>query len=586
MSPTASPGSIDPPALVALLAFNPRNQLAVRRAGNRLGLAFAGPTLEVALERLRFHFPHPTPPAEYFTAEAGAVRYRVFFTQVDGVPADAEVLFRSLDDLAARRGDLAPSLAATVEGLEPHLIEIPYLHLGENEYIYRFRVEKERNHGIYAQDAAARALYQSRLCEAIKTLNRTHERSASRPAVLDFGAVRYVIPSHFGFCLGVKNAIERAYETLAENPGRRVFMLSELIHNPFVNEDLLRRGLRFLQTDKGRPFAVSGRLAEADRAEPLLWDTLTSDDIVIIPAFGATDEDKRKLVRRGIAVAQYDATCMLVEKVWKAARAFGRDGFTVVIHGKAEHEETKATFSNSRRCAPSLIIRDLAEARLIGRLILEPTAARRAEFAERFGALCTPGFDLDRHLVRIAVVNQTTLLTNETIAIIDYFRSVYRRKYGEAAGDAHVGGSGKKDTLCYATQVNQDALSRALAEPLDVAFVIGGKNSSNTYQLFRLCEEKMGPRAYFIQSEENIRGRDEVEHYVFPTRSRARAGGMERRPLPAGGTPLRVLITGGASCPDGLLQQVVTRINGFFPAGRLRPIEAVLADLPAEDPPA
>jgi 4-hydroxy-3-methylbut-2-en-1-yl diphosphate reductase len=587
MSAPASLGSAAVPPLVALLAFNPRNQLAVRRAGNRLGLAFAGPSAEVAAERLRLHFPAHTPPAEYFAADAGGVRYRVFFTQVDGAPADAEVSFRSLDDLAGRRADLAPSLAAIIDGLEPHLIEIPYLHLGENDYIYRFRVEKERNHGIYAQDPAARGLYHSRLCEAIKELNRTHERSASRPAVLDFGAVQYVIPSHFGFCLGVKNAIERAYETLAENPGRRVFMLSELIHNSFVNEDLLRRGLRFLQTDKGRPFTVDGRLGEAGRADPLLWDTLTSDDLVIIPAFGATDEDKKKLVRRGIAVAQYDATCMLVEKVWKAARTFGRDGYTVVIHGKAEHEETKATFSNSRRFAPSLIIRDLAEAQLIGKLILEPTPPRRAEFAERFGPLCTPGFDLDRDLGRIAVVNQTTLLTNETIAIIDYFRGVYRQKYGEAAGDAHVGGSGKKDTLCYATQVNQDALSRALAEPLDVAFVIGGKNSSNTYQLFRLCEQKMGDRAYFIQSEENIRSRDEVQHYVFPMRSHGRLGGMERRSLPAGGTPLRVLITGGASCPDGLIQQVVTRINGFFPGERLRAIDAVLADLrpPAGGPP-
>ena len=586
MSASASLGSAPTPPLVALLAFNPQNQVAVRRAGNRLGLAFAGPTQEVAAERLRPHFPQHTPPAEYFTAGAGGVSYRVFFSQVAGRPADAEVEFRSLDELTGRRADLAPSLAAIIDGLEPHLIEIPYLHLGENDYIYRFRVERERNHGIYAQDATARNLYQSRLCEAIKTVNRTHERSAAQPAVLDFGAVHYVIPSHFGFCLGVKNAIERAYETLAENPGRRVFMLSELIHNPFVNEDLLRRGLRFLQTDKGRPFTVTGRLAEAGRPEPLLWDTLTSDDIVIIPAFGATDEDKKKLVRKGIAVAQYDATCMLVEKVWKAARTFGRDGYTVVIHGKAEHEETKATFSNSRRFAPSLIIRDLAEARHIGRLILEPTAERRAEFAGRFGALCTPGFDLDRHLERIAVVNQTTLLTNETIAIIDYFRSVYRRKYGEAAGDAHVGGSGKKDTLCYATQVNQDALSRALAEPLDVAFVIGGKNSSNTYQLFRLCEQRMGGHAYFIQSEENIRSRDEVQHYVFATRSQGPLGGMERRPLPAGGAPLRVLITGGASCPDGLIQQVVTRINGFFPAERLRPIEAVLADLPAPAGPA
>jgi len=121
-------------------------------------------------------------------------------------------------------------------------------------------------------------------------------------------------------------------------------MLSELIHNPFVNEDLQRRGLRFLQTDKSRPFTIGGGLAQPGDSSPLLWDTLTGDDIVIIPAFGATDEDKKKLIRKGIRVAQFDATCMLVEKVWKAARAFGREGYSVIIHGKAEHEETKATF--------------------------------------------------------------------------------------------------------------------------------------------------------------------------------------------------------------------------------------------------
>ncbi len=564
---------------MTILAFDPGSRLAVRRAGNRWGLAFVGPDAAVARQRLEAHFPRHTPPAEYFTAVAGAVRCRVAFTQVEGEPADSEVGFRSLDALAAERANLAPTLAAVLDGLEPHLIEIPYLHLGDDEYIYRFRVEKERNRGIYAQDEAARALYQSRLCEAIKALSRTNERSAAQPALLDFGPVRYVIPSHFGFCLGVKNAIERAYETLAENPGRRVFMLSELIHNPFVNDDLVRRGLRFLQTDKGRPFTAGGRLADPGDAEPLLWDTLTSEDVVIIPAFGATDEDKKRLVRRGIRVAQYDATCMLVEKVWKAAREFGREGYTVIIHGKAEHEETKATFSNSRRFAPSLIIRNLEEARQIGDLILDPTPARRAAFAEKFAALATPGFDLGRHLDRIAVVNQTTLLTNETIEIIDHFRRIFRSRFGPADGDARVGGSGKRDTLCYATQVNQDALSRALAEPLDAAFVIGGKNSSNTYQLFRLCERRMAERAYFIQSEENIRGPKEVDHYVFPTRRPGPSGTMERREFPCGGDPLRILITGGASCPDGLIQQVVARINSFFPPERLRPVEDVLGSL-------
>lgn len=570
------------PAQCVLLAFNASNQLAVRAAGPRLGLAFVGADEATALTRLQASFPHPTPPVEYFTCDAGGSRHRVCFTQVDGPPAEGAVEFRTLEQLADRRDLLAPALAAVLDQLEPHLIAIPYLHLGENDYIYKFRVERDRNRDIYQQDESARALYQSRLCEAIKALARTNERSATGPALLDFGAVRYVIPSHFGFCLGVKNAIERAYETLAENPGKRVFMLSELIHNPFVNEDLLRRGLRFLQTDKGQLFDTGGRIAPGGGPSPLLWETLTGEDIVIIPAFGATDEDKKKLVRKGIRVAQFDATCMLVEKVWKAARAFGREGFTVVIHGKSEHEETKATFSNTRRHAPSIIIRNLEEARLLGDYITAPGEAKRRGLLARFAGLHTPGLDPARHLDRLAVVNQTTLLMNETAAIIDHFKAVFVAKYGEIDGPAHVGGAGKKDTLCYATQVNQDALQRALAEPLDAAFILGGKNSSNTYQLYRLCEQKLGNRAFFIQSESNIISRDEIEHYVFPVAGGGKGGHTVVHPLwPQDDTPKQVLITGGASCPDGLVQQVVTRINSFFPPARLKTIDQVLASLEA-----
>ncbi len=566
--------------MCVMLAFNASNQLAVRKAGTKLGHAFVGADRAMALARLAQNLQPRTAPAEYFSCLVNGVTYRVFFTQVSGEPADSEVEFRTLDQLESVRPSLAPSLAVVLDQLEPYLIEIPYLHLGENDYIYKFRVEKDRNRDIYQQDEAARGLYQSRLCEAIKALARTNERSASRPATLDFGAVQYVIPSHFGFCLGVKNAIERAYETLAENPGRRVFMLSELIHNPFVNEDLWRRGLRFLQTDKGQPFTLEGAGAPAGHTGPLLWDSLTAEDIVIIPAFGATDEDKKKLVRKGIRVAQFDATCMLVEKVWKAARGFGREGYTVVIHGKSEHEETKATFSNSRRSAPSIIIRNLEEARLLGDYIVAPEETKRTGLLTRFAGLHTPGFDPACHLDRVAVVNQTTLLMNETAAIIEYFKSRFVEKYGEAEGPAHVGGAGKKDTLCYATQVNQDALQRALAEPLDAAFIIGGKNSSNTYQLYRLCEQKLGARAFFIQSEGNIRSRDEIEHYVFPAVNQGRSGHTEVHKLwPGDDSPKRVLITGGASCPDGLVQQVIVRINSFFAPEKLHSVDAVLASL-------
>jgi 4-hydroxy-3-methylbut-2-enyl diphosphate reductase len=182
------------------------------------------------------------------------------------------------------------------------------------------------------------------------------------------------------------------------------------------------------------------------------------------------------------------------------------------------------------------------------------------------------------------VVNQTTLLMNETLASVTYLRKLFTRLHGPA-GAERVGGGGRRDTLCYATQVNQDALARALEQPLDAAFVIGGKNSSNTYQLYRLCEARLGNKAFFIQSEANIRSRAEVEHYVFPSHGKTHVGHMEVHPLwPDDYAKKRVLITGGASCPDGLVQQVITRVNGLWPDADLRSIDAVLGDLDAAEP--
>ena len=569
--------AVDTKPLVALLAFNASNQLAVRQLGGLIAPAFTAEDLPAATRLLENAYPAHTPPVEYFSTITEGRDCRVYFTQVRGDPTAGGIAFESLDTLSARATTLTPQLAQLLGELDPYLVDVPYLHLGENDFIYKFRPAQERNTAIYGQDPVAGALYQSQLCSAIKAIARQHERSAAAPVTLDFGAVRYVIPSHFGFCLGVKNAIERAYETLAENPAHRVFMLSELIHNPFVNEDLLRRGLRYLQTDKGEAYTIDGRLASTAPGVALLWDTLTPEDIVIIPAFGATDDDKRRLVRKGIAVYHYDATCMLVEKVWKAARAYGREGYTVIIHGKREHEETKATFSNTRRYAPAVIVRNLDEARQLGEIIASADPKVRARFYELFADRHTPGFDVDRHLERVAVVNQTTLLMNETLGILEHLRAVYRAKFGD---DTRVGGSGRRDTLCYATQVNQDALSRALSEPLDAAFVIGGKNSSNTYQLFRLCEVKLGAAAYFIQSEASIRSRSAVEHFVYASGGK---GHTETRPLWANDdSPKRVLITGGASCPDGIIQQVITRINGFYPPEKLRSVTEVLRDLGAE----
>lgn len=564
-----------------ILAFDSHNRLAVRRLGNQAGLAFIGDSEPLAAERLKDAFSQSTQPRSLCTTDLDGHgdSINVAAVQVDPTTPDREIGFYSLEQLLNGGITPSPALKSAIVAIEDQLVHIPYLHLGENDFIYKFRPEKERNPGIYASDTVSSGLYQSKLCAAIKELARRHERSATDPVTLDFGAVDYVIPSHFGFCLGVKNAIERAYETLAANPHRRVFMLSELIHNPFVNQDLWRRGLRYLQTDKGVPFTITGQRATGGAYEELIWDTLSSEDIVIVPAFGATDEDKARLVRKGIEVFSHDATCMLVEKVWKAARSYGREGYTVIIHGKAEHEETKATYSNTRRYAPAVIVRNLEECEKLARIITAKSSVDRQRFYSDFEGKHTPDFDVDRDLQRIAVVNQTTLLMNETLAITERLREAFVAQHGED-GAARVGGGGRRDTLCYATQVNQDALGRALQQPLDAAFVIGGKNSSNTYQLYRLCAEKLGGRAFFIQSEEDILSRDESQHFVFPAVGPANGGKTEIRPLwPIDLTPKRILITGGASCPDGLIQQVVTRINSLWPEESLRDIDAVLHDV-------
>lgn len=577
------------PASQLLLAFDANNRLAIRFTPEGRIAADGSALPGLKRSALVLDLPLDGANLRLLLGSLAAAPATPATTSPDPAP-DTGIVFYSLDQLTGSPDANTPLLGKILAALEPHLVELPYLHLGENDFIYKFRPAHERNTAIYAQDFLSRALYQSSLCSAIKALARRHERSAADPVPLDFGSVQYLLPSHFGFCLGVKNAIERAYETLAENPGKRVFMLSELIHNPFVNDDLLRRGLRYLQSDKGVPFTVSGRKITAEAPatpdDPARWDVLAPDDIVVIPAFGATDDDKRRLVRRGLAVCAYDATCMLVEKVWKAARAYGRDGYTVVIHGKHEHEETKATFANTRRHAPAVIVRNLAEARALSELIaVRHDPAAQARFEGAFAGRHTESFSVARDLERVAVVNQTTLLVNETREIIEHLRAAYAAACGsDHAGEpARVGGSGRTDTLCYATQVNQDALGRALAQPLDAAFVIGGKNSSNTYQLWRVCEERLGRMAFFIQSESDIRSLDEVAHYVFPSHGPAAHGGhTETRSLwpdEKFERPRRILITGGASCPDGLIQAVIARINSLFPAERLRPVEAVLADL-------
>lgn len=369
------------------------------------------------------------------------------------------------------------------------------------------------------------------------------------PTLLDLGPVRFVFARHFGFCYGVENAIEISYKALEENPGRRIFLLSQMIHNPEVNADLESRGLRFIQDTHGRML--------------MDWNELRAEDIVIIPAFGTTLETEARLKAIGVDPLRYNTTCPFVEKVWKRSAQLGAKDYTVVIHGKAAHEETRATFSHTAQGAPAVIVKDMAEAQELGRIILGELPP--SHFAERFGARATPGFDPEQDLQRIGVVNQTTMLATETQAIADHLRQVILTKYGEAAIGAHFADT--RDTLCYATNDNQDATNELLKQEADLALVVGGYNSSNTSHLVELLERRFP--TYFINGDQEILSATEIEHFDYPAHALRRTQDW----LPAK-RPVTIILTSGASCPDTLLDRVMLKVLGLV-EGVKDPVEVV-----------
>jgi 4-hydroxy-3-methylbut-2-enyl diphosphate reductase len=374
------------------------------------------------------------------------------------------------------------------------------------------------------------------------------------PALLDFGPVRFVLARHFGFCYGVENAVEIAYRTLAEHPGRRVYFLSEMIHNPKVNGDLRERGVRFLFTPAGEQLVP--------------WEELTRDDVVVVPAFGTTLEMQEKLSALGIDPYRYNTTCPFVEKVWKRSAQLGSERFSVVVHGKDTHEETRATFSHSRRAAPTVVVRDLAEAMILGDVIRGRRAA--ADFGRHFGHKCSPGFDPVRDLERVGVVNQTTMLATETHEIAQELRRALVDRFGADAIAEHFADT--SDTLCYATYENQNATYALIEHGADVAIVVGGYNSSNTSHIVELCSQAMP--TYFIQGADDLLSAVSIRHYSLASRSVL----TTRDWLPPR-RPVDVVLTSGASCPDAILDDVLRRITSFVPGAR--GVEEALAPFPA-----
>lgn len=363
------------------------------------------------------------------------------------------------------------------------------------------------------------------------------------PAVLDFGPVKFYLARHFGFCYGVENAIEISYRALEENADRRVLLLSQMIHNQEVNSDLQSRGVSFVM--------------DTDGSQLIPWNELSAQDVVIIPAFGTTIEIENILLDRGVEIQKYNTTCPFVEKVWNRSEKLGKEDYTVVIHGKPRHEETRATFSHAIANAASVIVRDLEEAKVLGDYIRGVRNPK--SFFEDFRDKYSAGFDPQKHLQRIGVVNQTTMLAAETQAIADYLRTVMIECYGADQAKFHFADT--RDTLCYATNDNQDATYELLETDGDFAVVVGGYNSSNTSHIVELCERKFP--TYFINSEREIKSRDEIQHFDYPTKQRRTTTSF----IPPH-RPVKIVLTSGASCPDTLVDRVMMRFVEFFPDAR------------------
>jgi 4-hydroxy-3-methylbut-2-enyl diphosphate reductase len=323
-----------------------------------------------------------------------------------------------------------------------------------------------------------------------------------------------------------------------------------MIHNQEVNNDLESRGIKFIMDTDGTQF--------------IPWEAINQDDVVIVPAFGTTVEIEHLLLDKGVDVQKYNTTCPFVEKVWNRAQKLGKENYSIIIHGKPKHEETKATFSHSYQNGPSVIVRNMEDAQQLANYLLG--SKTRSEFYEEFAGKFSNGFDPHIHLQRIGVVNQTTMLASETQGIADFLRQVMISKYGAENLKEHFADT--RDTLCYATNDNQDATHQLLESGADLAIVVGGYNSSNTSHIVELCERSFS--TFFINSENEIKSIREIHHFNYHTKAKV----ITHEFLPDR-RPVKIVLTSGASCPDTLVDRVLLKMVGFFEG--TKSMEEVLA---------
>jgi 4-hydroxy-3-methylbut-2-enyl diphosphate reductase len=374
-----------------------------------------------------------------------------------------------------------------------------------------------------AIEGALSADYHSRVVDAIRGAGYA----------LRVGDLTFRLAGEFGFCYGVDRAVEYAYETRTKFPGKRTFLVGEIIHNPHVNHKLEAMGVQFLHRPEGGEFD---------------FGAVTPEDVVILPAFGVTVRDFERL--RALGCVLVDTTCGSVLNVWKRVESYARDGFTALVHGKNYHEETKATSSqvNKYPGGKYVVVRDMTEARVVCEYI--EGRGTKDGFVERFAEKMSPGFDPDRDLERVGVANQTTMLSGESLAIAAEIGKSMARRWGEPALSEHFR---TFDTICSATQERQDAVLKLIAEPLDLMVVIGGYNSSNTTHLAAICQQRV-PTYHIADATCIDPETGAIRHRPVGEHDETR----QDRWLPDG--PATIGVTAGASTPNNKIGETIERI--------------------------
>ena len=340
---------------------------------------------------------------------------------------------------------------------------------------------------------------------------------------LKSGRLEIYLAKEFGFCYGVERAVEYAYETRARFPDRHIYLTNEIIHNPRVNAELQGMGVKIL-TDN------------ASRSE------ITEKDVVIMPAFGVPVEALREFQEKRCVIV--DTTCGSVMSVWRRVESYSQDGFTSVIHGKYDHEETRATCS---RAAKYVVVKDQEQAEQLCCYI--SGKGDRAAFLEKFKDACSASFDPDKDLGKIGFANQTTMLSRESIEISEMLRAALRARYGDAELPKRFR---HFDTICSATQDRQDAIRELGEKKMAVILVIGGYKSSNTGHLAEIASEFCP--AYHVEDASSILSREKIRHKKIGAQEAIETSGW----LPAG--EIKVGITAGASTPNRLVEEVIQRL--------------------------